>query len=97
METGAEKKVLGEGFGFRKFFSKGGDELNSFFDTLFLFGRLVGHGTSLGGYSLEDEVSGLFFDIFFLSGGLYFAVGDDGFGPFTEVVLGACEKKVGTR
>ena len=70
--------------------------MNRLFDTLFLFGRLVGHGTSLGGYSLEDEVGGLFFDIFLLSGGLYFAVGDDGFGPFAEVVLGTCEEEVST-
>ncbi len=96
VEAGAEKKVLGEGFGFRKFFGKGGDELNSFFDALFLFGRLFGSGTGLGGDGLENEIGGFLFDIFFFGGGLYFAVGDDGLGPFTEVVLGTCEEKVGT-
>ena len=70
--------------------------MNSFFDTLFLFGRLVGHGTSLGGDGLENEIGGFFFDIFFFGGGLYFTVGDDGVGPFAEVVLGSCEEKVGT-
>ena len=96
VEAGAEKKVLGEGFGFRKFFGKGGDELNGFLDTLCLFSRLVGHGTSLGGCSLEDEVGGLLFDVFFFGCGLYFTVGDDGVGPFTEVVLGSCEEEIGT-
>ena len=45
---------------------------------------------------MEDEIGGFLFDIFFFGGGLYFAVGDDGLGPFTEVVLGACEEEVGT-
>ena len=96
MEAGAEKKVLGKGFRLRKFFSKGGDELNGFFDTLFLVGRLVGSGIRLGSDGLENEIGGFLFNIFFFGGGFYFAVGDDGFGPFAEVVLGTCEEEVST-